>query len=362
MFNIALALALVLSTLTSFGGTALALIMPAEALRSLPAFLKLIINISVNYWIVAIFIYLLLRAIRADRFLKPTNGIHFLLGSANALTVIYACLRVFASTIEGGGASFVLMSIVGPFIFYIRVALYIGLSWLLVRSIWVKYKKVELPEIQYPPLLKSRSGIAAIILLLPPILLLSATYADNYEKIALAKQNNKAFELRYKQLCEAVKSEVYQRVDAPKSVYFNLGNGHQTLLKELEFVEVGLNHRNMKRYTLKEGAKNKKGLGIMYKDLIHVQITEQTSRYHVIESSPPSEEDRKLGIRLINTKIIDSQTKEILADYSSVRHTKGVRVASTCPENHFSRNSSIQRYVFKLSDEIASNVIVSLTK
>lgn len=359
MFNIALAVAIVLSSLTSFGSASLELFISAEVQRTLPSFLRLTINAAVNYWLVTIFIYLILRGLKAERLLSPTKGIYRVLLSINTIIIIYIFLGIFASTVQGGGASFALISTVGFVVYFLIKSLYIVLLWLLVRSVWLKYNKVELPETKYTPIHKSRSGILAVILIFPPIILLSFTYIGNREKIVLAKQENNAFQQRYEQLCKTVKAEVFKRVDTPKSVYFNPASQYKTLLRELEYVEY-LNKWGVMRLTLKKDAKKKKW--IEYKDYTRAQKKEWTSRYHVIESWPTQADDKGLGLSFKVTKIIDSQRNEVLAKYSEVTQTQGVKPVKPCPEGYYSRNKNIQKYVFNITEEIPPSVTVKITQ
>ncbi len=103
MYNIALAFAITISSFTTLGSKILVTIMPISALRTLPDYLQLGLNVTVNYVIPSLVIYLLLRAFRANRFLKGSTSIHALLAVVNVQRLLYSGLLMVASTIEGGG-------------------------------------------------------------------------------------------------------------------------------------------------------------------------------------------------------------------------------------------------------------------
>src|SRR5688572_26880252 len=113
MLNIALGWAFLLSALAAPGGRMLASIFPA--LRTIPPYQGVLTNVFANYWLPALLIYIVLLATRAERYLKPSTGIHVLFGLANTVLCLYAALHVLTATIKGGGATFALASIGIPF-------------------------------------------------------------------------------------------------------------------------------------------------------------------------------------------------------------------------------------------------------
>ena len=356
MFNIALGLVFSLSIINSLGAMVLVKEIPSEALHSMPAYLKLIVKYSVSYWVPTIVVYLILRLIRADLFPKSSKVISFVVGGANAIIVVFLCLRVLASTIEGGGVTYALGIIAAPVIPFVKVFLCIGIVMLVANSIWYKLR-VESPSISsYPPILKSTSGIIAVIMLFPPIVLVGVVYLNNIEKISASLENRSQFESRFNKLCSTAKAEVYKKIEKPVSAYFNTPNQYGALLKELEYVEVKLRKNYFQRLTLKDEHKEKERFS--NKDVERTPIADVASRYHVIESWPHNEEDKKLGIISKVTKIIDSKTNSTLAHYEKISHVKRSRAIKECPKNYYSLRSSIQRYVFGLTNELESEVTV----
>ena len=73
---------------------------------------------------------------------------------------------------------------------------------------------------------------------------------------------------------------------------------------------------------------------------------------------PQNPEDRKLGITLKETIILDRTNNQILAKYQTVRKTKGVRVVSTCPKkNFYFFEGNVAKYVLGMTDKLKAEGI-----
>jgi energy-converting hydrogenase Eha subunit A len=108
--NLSLGTAFALSALFSPGGRILKLVLDLPVVQSMQPYQGHLLNVMANYLLPAISIYLLLRFTRVAAWLKPSASIHAMVGVGNALLVLYLSARVFASTIQGGGPSFIVMS------------------------------------------------------------------------------------------------------------------------------------------------------------------------------------------------------------------------------------------------------------
>ena len=110
MLNFAIGWAFLISFAASPGVKILSAFVDPVVFRTIPPYQGVLSNIFANYWIPALLIYLVLKALRVERFLRSTRGIHTLFGISNAILCVYALLRVFTATVEGGGATFALAS------------------------------------------------------------------------------------------------------------------------------------------------------------------------------------------------------------------------------------------------------------
>ncbi len=360
MYNIALAMAIAISSYLTLGSKILTLAVPAEALRTLPAYLQLGLNFTVNYWIPSIIIYLILRAIRAERFLNASVGIHVILAIANIQRLLYGGLLMFASTIRGGGASFVLMTLGGKINPFFKVLLLIGLLWLFIRSV-ASDNNHDNKEREYKPILKSASGIVASIGLITALAFLGTVYAQNRETFLVVKEKKRVYEIklraiqkRYDEVCKTARVNIFQRVNKPNSLYTTFLNpSYFQILKYMDYVEVRRSSTKNTKITKKAGSEKKDYLS--YGDVIKEPITEITSRYHFIQSRIKNKADEKLGIFKDKFSLVDTQTGKTLASYVTFwsRDLKKI-----CPTAPYKWEMSTIKYVFNISDDVEPEFII----
>ena len=135
--NLSLGAAFALSSLFPFGARLLELVGVMSVLRVLEPYQRHLVLALVSYWLPAIFIYVLLRLTRLASSLRPNTAVHSTIFLANLLLVLYVAARVFASTVEGGGGSFVVVSM-GPLVILPAWALlafgFIALCYLSLRT------------------------------------------------------------------------------------------------------------------------------------------------------------------------------------------------------------------------------------
>lgn len=218
MFNIALAIAFAISFLFSPGGLILRTIIGKPELQSLPVYQGHLLLAFANYWVPAVLIYFLLRLSRAGHFLQPRVTIHILLGLANILLILYVAARVFASTIEGGGASFVVISF-SPFVIFPALALLVvGLGWLAIRSIT---ERKELPQ-SSPHTFSIADGIMIVLMLGAPSFVVASTLflAEN-APFRLAREAKVLFD----EHCKTAGERIIESPQDVQSIYLDRDGG-----------------------------------------------------------------------------------------------------------------------------------------
>ncbi len=89
---------------------------------------NLVMNIVVAFIIASVFIN---KADLYNRLPRPIPGQN-LLFIGGAIILLPQLLRVFTSMIQGGGASYALMHLAGPFVLVAKIVLYIGVIKLLM--------------------------------------------------------------------------------------------------------------------------------------------------------------------------------------------------------------------------------------
>jgi hypothetical protein len=135
--NLALGAAFALSALFPIGAKLLEAVGVMSDLRVLQPYQRHLVLALVSYWLPAIFIYVFLRLTRLASSLRPNTAVHSTIFLANLLLVLYVAARVYASTVKGGGGSFVVVSM-GPLVILPAWALlafgFIALCYLSLRT------------------------------------------------------------------------------------------------------------------------------------------------------------------------------------------------------------------------------------
>jgi hypothetical protein len=319
MFNLALGWAFLISYFASPGGKLFVAVIDPAALRSGPAYQGAIAGVFANYWVPALLIYLVLLAVRAERFLKPGAGIHWMFGVSSAVLSLYAVLRVFTSTIEGGGASFVLASFARYVTVPALVLLGIATLWLVIRS--VQHRADPVPPDRVSSL-RSAGGIAAMLFLLPPFAYFGWLYASHAEQIAKLDAARHAKFSRLDELCKtAVKAEIRRAVPRAKSVLFQLiDNATYPVLQELEFVELRNTYAKpgepaYRRLTRKPG----EPVFVDRKlNINNEPVAEATAEYEVSIRLLETKAEAEQGVAIEERKITDRRSGEVVAVFVSV--------------------------------------------
>ncbi len=162
--------------------------------------------------------------------------------------------------------------------------------------------------------------------------------------------------IRFDEVCKTNKVEIFQRVNKPNSFYSNSLNPQffeKKMLKHMDYIEVRCSSSKNVRVTKKAGSERKDYLSS--DDVIREPITEITSRYHYIQSDVENESDKKIGIFKDKFSIVDTQTKKVLAYYSTVWSRDLKRY---CPSPSDKWEISMLKYVFNISDDVELEFIL----
>lgn len=191
MLNVSLAIAFAIASLFSPGTKILRAVIGGPLLQSIPPYQGHLLLAFASYWIPAVFVYIALRLLGAERWLRPNNAIRNLLLCGNGLIILYVTARVFASTVEGGGGSFLVISF-APFIIWPAWALLAGgLGWLALRS---QHQAKDQPHPNSTAL--GRYEWVAIIAALgfPAVVVITALYLTENAPLRLAREALALFE------------------------------------------------------------------------------------------------------------------------------------------------------------------------
>lgn len=202
--NLSLGASFALSALFSPGAKLLGYLGLTSVLRILPHYQQHIVLALISYWIPAVVLYVIVRAIRLDRWLRPNIAVHLTVFLANVLLILYIAARILASTVQGGGASFVVVSYSRFVILPAEVLLAIGFTIFAVKSVVGRQVSIS----AYPRHHTVGEAIAVACALATPIV------------FALTLPLGKMFTLvtEFDRLCKGAEIRVYETVKPPKGI------------------------------------------------------------------------------------------------------------------------------------------------
>lgn len=362
MFNVALGLAFLISFLAFPGGKLLSMVFEQDAFRTLPPYQGVLASVIANYWLPAILIYLALKILRADRYLRPGVIGHVLFGVPNTVLCLYAGLRVFTSTVQGGGATFALASLGAPFIQGSIYVLGVAVLWLTVRSIWFAIRHRPADAHPKGPELRAAGLVVATVMIVPAVGFLTWLYAANAEKMGKAAEARRAKAARFNELCQtATRIDIYRRVNDAKSVLFPLPtNAVYPLVEKLQFVEVrrGWAQRDKPPY---ERLSKKTGEPVFIQGRVNVdrtEIAEAEAQYEISARPIESKSDTAMSLYVEETTIRERRTNEVLAVFTAIGERKTVLRGDEpfCPKGfEYARyQAEVPSYVLGLMDDKTS--------
>jgi len=244
---------------------------------------------------------------------------------------VYALLRVFTSTIEGGGATFALASVGGFATVPALAGLGIGTMWLGIRSIVARGETAKSESRPWTAPLKAAGTIAAVILLIPPFAYFGWLYGSHRDQIQKVADARNARTARLDELCDtAVRAEIRKAVPGAKSVLFQLiNNATYPVLERLDFVE-------LKNTWAKPGEPpyqrmvKKPNEPVFVNGSLNVnpeRIAEPSAEYEISVRLLNTKEDTNQGIAVEEMSIIDRRSGETIAVFAAVSE-RSVRVTS----------------------------------
>ncbi len=134
LINLSLGAAFGLSSVFSTGARLMEVLGARALMRLLQPYQQHLLSAFLSFWIPALLIYIVLRSTRADERLRCGALGQSTILAANLLLAIYVAARIFASTIEGGGPSFLVAQMSRFVLVPAWILLSIGFVALLVKS------------------------------------------------------------------------------------------------------------------------------------------------------------------------------------------------------------------------------------
>jgi hypothetical protein len=359
MFNVALGFAFLLSFLTSVGGKLLSIVLEEAALRTMPPYQGVLAGVIANYWLPAILIYIVLKILRAERYLRAGVVGHVLFAIPNTVLCVYLVLRVFTSTIQGGGATFALASISRPFILVAPYILGAAVVWLAVRSVWLGIRLGPRDVQATGPAFKTAGPIIAVVMIVPAFVFLAWLYAGNMEKIGKATDARRAKAARFQELCQTARIDIYRKVNDAKSVLFVIStNAIYPLLEKLDFVEVKYESRDKLQYVRLYKKPGEAAVVQGKHNANRTVVAEPEAQYEISTKPMGSPSDTAMSLYVEEATIRDRRTNDVLAVFTAIAERRSVVRGDElfCPEGfeYVRYQAEVPSYVLGLMDSKTS--------
>lgn len=355
MFNVALGFAFLISFLTSPGGKLLSTVFGQDVFRSMPPYQGVLASVIANYWLPAMLIYMALKVSRADRYVRPGVLGHVLFGVPNAILCLYAALRVFTSTVQGGGATFALVSLSAPFIRGSMYVLVVAVLWAAVRSVWMVIRLGPAEAQTRGRVLFAAGPLIAVLMILPAAGFLTWLYVRNMEHIDKAADGRRAIVTRFQELCQTARIDIYRRVNDSRSVLFATPtNAIYPLLEKLDFVEIKRERDNQTSYD-----RLYKRPGEAARDNVsRTVVAEPEAQYEISTRPMGSPSDGAMHLHVEEATIRDRRTNDVLAVFTAVAEFRSVMRGNElfCPEGfrYVRFQTEVPSYVLGLMDSETS--------
>ncbi|MEO7643241.1 MAG: hypothetical protein ABIU07_17610, partial [Ramlibacter sp.] len=204
--NIALAAALAISFKYRVGSSAVSLLFSESLLRTVGGLGTGYLSAFASLFVLPVIIYLVLRLVGAEVWMKSRPGIQRLLAVGNVVCLLYALARAFAAGIEGGGASFVVMTLGVYALIPALVMLLIGGVWLLVNS--VRNRGGAALRSRFVP---SEGGVLLLVLA-APVFYTSNLFVGEKAPFRVATTAMRTFQDRCKSAGEKIQAKPAQEV------------------------------------------------------------------------------------------------------------------------------------------------------
>jgi hypothetical protein len=331
--NLSLAIAFTLSFLWSPGSRLVLFLVERPVLQSIPPYKAHILTSLANYWVVALLVYLVLRFAKAEHWLKLRPAINAALAIGNALLVLYLVPRIIASSVEGGGASFLVATFSPFFVLPAGVLFLVAFGWLTLHSL--RARRALPPE---PQGFTVPEYITLTFALAVPVAYASTLYMGEDAPLRLAREARAvmlercqlAGERMHLRPAVDVKGLFLQRNGAERfeqikdGVYQGSGGGllgdplvNSGLLLFFETLNDGRRPDDGGQFKYRE-------FGVFYKDLT-------------------TESERRLGIRGAELTVMDLRTNDVLATTTYFVSRRDRRFCGHAPDGAFDATQFVMR-------------------
>ncbi|MHC9511961.1 hypothetical protein [Kangiella sp. M94] len=352
MIHIAIGFALLIGLLFSPGTYILSLMINMDVAKTgFEPYQLHLLSIATNFWVPAVIFHQVAIRTRLSTILRPNNKLRLTIIISNSVIIVYLLARMFASTIEGGGGSYVVRSF--------SIFTLVPASLALCVSFFILIKQAVSKKTSNH-LAKTRTTSLFLLTLIIPLSYVS------YLLFAKGSPFKEAdlIEDKFKEYCKSSGENIYESIVTPvESVYVSAGErrfrfdekgkvrstgigtlGRYLLNKNIiSFIEMD----NTRKKSPGDGAYIVEGA----KKRSPTTTNELKSKYGIFSTQLVSEEDRKLGITGEEVRVVDISNKKVLAD-TTYFYSKPHRLFCGHYENDIFSTYEFVLRVFELDGKI----------
>ncbi len=325
------------------------------AFRAVEGYEQLILHSFLNYWIPTLLVYVALVLSPLGPRIRITNFVTWSLGIGNIVVVLYILVRIYASTIQGGGASYAVAMYVVVTYWPAVLLIFAGL----VRMIYVsiRYRSPSSTSAAPTKTLSFEKGdgiLAAIMVAVPAAFGVNLVYGAGSpfqeEKIRLP-----IFQERCALAGDTILSSRHGGASVLigrntwESRYENIKNGvsgrhgggvlDSALLAnyDIEYVEI------TERETSPEGDDTVAYFKKYFRQREKHRVDTPTSAYGIFGTDLTTDRDRELGITGEQVEIIDLDTKEVIATSTHFFSYEDGRFCGEAPDGSYTTSAFVAK-------------------
>jgi len=348
MLNIAIGLSLLIGIFLSPGSNLLALFIDMDlAKHGLKPYQYQLLDAAVNIWITAAVVYSIINITNLKNKLLPTKKISITILLSNIVIFLYIAARIFASTVEGGGGSYVVMSFSIFTFLPATIALGIALILLIKKFAATNPEEIETRKSNIP-----LNAIVVISAIIPTGYVTQLLLGDG-SPYGQAQTHESTFDAYCKDSGEKIFSSVNESVESlyvqTGDASFSVGkNGKARYSGYGEIITPLLSRGNLKFVEFDNTRKTEsqsKYLKRTSGDTRDSAIETLSRKYSVVAEKLVSDTDRENGIRGERVRIVNLQTGEVVAQTTYFFNKPLWLFCGHAPDGEFSTAAFIKRVI-----------------
>lgn len=322
--------------------------------KSIPAYQQHLAHGFLNHWVPATLAYLVLVVTPLGTWLKASRTVNWLLFIANVIVILYTVARILASTVQGGGFSYLVISY--SVVTALPAILLIVFSFARIIILSIRFRSAGTGE-ETSTVNRAVNGhdwvLVTIASAIPTMFGAYVGYGDG-SPFREARASAPVFE----EMCKGAGDKVYSKKNGAKGILFNpdagalytdikdgvsrsrgggiIANGLMYRYK-IQFIEIAKHSSSPQGDTSVTYYRKKSG------DLKKYPIELPASEYGVFTKTITGKREKSIGITGKRTEIIDLHTQEVVASSVYFVSRSDWRFCGYAPNGTYSTDAFISR-------------------